>query len=133
MNPPAASPHFRKTLLACGIAAIVESLIVVAITEPPILIFVLGPLVFLFVIALRRRSHAVRARRIHGVAVGVGTFGIASFVVAFLMGRNNPEPVSPPLATMIVPLVQWAIILWVWIAISRQESAEKRQNQPPSA
>ena len=126
MNPPAASPHFRKTILACGITAVVETLIVVTLTEPPLLLFVLGPLLFLVVIAWRRRTHAVRSRRIHGVAVGVGTFGIAALGVAFLTSRNRPDPDSPPLAPMIVPLVQWAIILWIWIAISRQESAEKR-------
>ena len=133
MNPPVAVPYFRKTLLACGIAAAVESLILVSIAEPALLLFVLGPLAFLLVIAWRRRTHLARARRILGVAVGVAAFGIAGLGVAFLMHQNNPQPDSPPLAPTFVPLAQWLVVIYVWIAIARQESREKRENQPPSA
>jgi hypothetical protein len=127
------SPFFRKTLLACGITAAVESVILLNITEPPILLFALGPLAFLILIAWRRRSHPARSRRLQGVAVGIGTFGIAALAVAFLMHRNNPQPEELPLAPAAVPVVQWIAVIWVWLAMSRAESAEKRQKTPASS
>src|SRR5262245_22118469 len=120
------APHFRKTLLGCGIAAAVETLLVLSISEPAILFFVLGPLAFVIVIAWRRRTHLARSRRIHGVAVGIASFGIAMFGVAFLMHRRDPQADSAPVAPLIVPLVQWLVVLYVWIAIARAESREKQ-------
>lgn len=132
MTPPPISPLvLRKTFLACGITAVVEAIIVVAITEPAILLFVLGPLAFLALIAWRRRAHVARARRLHGIAVGIGMFGIASFGVAFILQRNNPAPEAVPIAPLVVPVVQWLIVLWAWIGIARQEAREKRAGAKP--
>lgn len=128
MNPD--SPFLRKTLLACGITAVVETIIVLSIAEPAILLFVLGPIAFLTLIAARRKANAARARRLHGVAVGIGMFGIASFGVAFLTHRRDAAPDAVPIAPLVVPVVQWLVVLWVWIGIARQESREKRQQLP---
>jgi hypothetical protein len=118
--------YYRKTLIACAITAVVETILVLGLAEPLVLFFVLGPLLFLVVIAARRRTHLTRIRRISGVAIGAGAFGITSFGVAFLMHRGNAQPGQVPIAPLVVPLVQWLMVLVVWITISREESRENR-------
>lgn len=129
MNPPATSPHFRKTLLACVLSAAVETVLVLALAVPMVLILALGPFLFLALIAWRRRTHVARGRRIQAVAVGIGAFGIAALAVSYLTLDPNRAPIAP----LVVPLVQWIAVLYIWIAIAREESREKRGKTPPSA
>jgi len=119
------SQFYRRTILACIITAAVETALVLSLVEPPILLFVLGPLAFLALIATRRKTHLVRIRRLHGAAVGIGMFGIASLGAAFLFRRNDPQGEALPLAPAIVPLVQWFVVLFVWVSIARAEAREK--------
>ena len=91
MTVPVVSSFANRALAACGITAVVEGLLVVAMAEPVLLLFALGPIIFLAVIVWRRRTHPTRSRRLAGVALGAGAFGIGAFVVAFLRFHNNPQ------------------------------------------
>jgi hypothetical protein len=132
VNAPT-SPFTKRTLAACLIAGVVETIVVVSAMEPVVLLFVLGPLLFLAVIAWRRRTHIDRSRRIAATAVGVAAFGIASFAVAVILQPDPPQPDRPPLAPLLVPVVQWFAVLYVWLALSKAEAREKAGNPPPSA
>ena len=131
MTIPIISPYAKRALAACGITAIVEAILVVSMTEPVLLLFALGPILFLAVIVWRRRTHPARSRRLAGVALGAGAFGIGAFAVAFLRLQTNPPPDQPSIAPLAVPLVQWIAVLFVWIAIARDESREQRANASP--
>ena len=131
MTVPAVSSFANRALAACGITAVVEGLLVVAMAEPVLLLFALGPIIFLAVIVWRRRTHPTRSRRLAGVALGAGAFGIGAFVVAFLRFHNNPQADQASIAPLAVPLVQWIAVLFVWIAIARDESREQRANAIP--
>ena len=132
MTVPAVSPFAKRALAACGITAVVEAILVVSMAEPPVLLlFALGPILFLAVIVWRRRTHPTRSRRLAGVALGAGAFGIGAFVVAFLRFHNNPQADQASIAPLAVPLVQWIAVLFVWIAIARDESREQRANATP--
>lgn len=112
------SPFAKRALAACGITAVVEGLLVVAMAEPVLLLFALGPILFLAVIVWRRRSHPTRSRRLAGAALGAGAFGIVAFAVAYFRFQESIAP-------LMVPLAQWIIVLYFWIAIAREESREK--------
>ena len=131
MTVPAVSSFAKRALAACGITAVVEGLLVVAMAEPVLLLFALGPIIFLAVIVWRRRTHPARSRRLAGVALGAGAFGIGAFVVAFLRFQANPQADQPSIAPLAVPLLQWIAVLFVWIAIARDESREQRANATP--
>ena len=133
MTVPIISPYSKRALAACGITAIVEAILVVSMTEPVpvLLLFALGPILFLAVIVWRRRTHPTRSRRLAGVAIGAGAFGIGAFAVAFLRLQTNSPPDQPSIAPLAVPLVQWIAVLFVWIAIARDESREQRANASP--
>ena len=125
MTVPVVSSFANRALAACGITAVVEGLLVVAMAEPVLLLFALGPILFLAVIVWRRRTHPTRSRRLAGAAFGAGAFGIVAFAVAWFRFRDNPQPDQPSIAPLMVPLAQWIVVLYFWIAIAREESREK--------
>lgn len=131
MTVPIISPFAKRALAACGITAVVEGILVVSMAEPVLLLFAIGPIIFLAVIVWRRRTHPTRSRRLAGVAIGAGAFGIGAFAVAFLRFQTNPQPDQPSIAPLAVPLLQWIAVLFVWIAIARDESREQRANPIP--
>ncbi|HEY3789404.1 MAG TPA: hypothetical protein VGL71_11145 [Urbifossiella sp.] len=131
MNTTSSLHQVRRTLAICGIAAVVESALSLSMAEPVLLLFVLGPLLFLGIIVWRRRTHPTRTRRLAGVALGVGAFGIAAFGVACYQFHANPDR-HPSIAPLAVPLVQWIMVIFIWLSISREESREKREKSLPS-
>jgi len=120
----------KRALAACGIAAIVESILLLQLAEPVLLLLELGPLLFLVVVVWRRRAHRVRTQRLAGLALGVGAFGIVALAVGCFYPRKNPD--QPSVAPLFVPLTQWFTILFVWFKMVREESWEKRQKPPLS-
>lgn len=117
----------KRTLAACAIAAVVESLLTLTIAEPVLIVFVAGPFAFLAALAWRRRTHPSRTQRLATIALGIGTFGIAAFAIACYQSRAGAQPGGPSIAPLAVPLVQWLIIIAAWIALVREESREKRR------
>ena len=126
------TPFAKRSLVACGIAAVVEAILMLTMAEPVLLAFVVGPMAFLAVLTWRRRTHPSRSQRLATVALGAGAFGIAAFGVACYQHRAIAQPDQPSIAPLVVPLVQWIAILVVWIALSREESREKREKPPVS-
>jgi hypothetical protein len=119
----------KRALAICLLTAVVESVLLLMIAEALLLFFVLGPIAFLAILVGRRKVHAERTRRLAGLSMGIGAFGIAAMAVACFQ-QLPPDRAS--VAPLVVPVVQWLAILYVWISISRQESREKREKMPPS-
>jgi hypothetical protein len=119
----------KRSLAACGIATVVETVLLLQIAEPVLLLFVLGPLLFLAVIVWRRRTHLPRSQRLAGLSLGISTFGIVALAVDWFYPRKNPD--QPTIAPLFVPLTQWLTILFVWFKMVREESREKREKLPP--
>ncbi len=128
----AMTPFAKRSLVACGITAVVESILTLTVAEPVLLPFVIGPMAFLAVLTWRRRTHLSRSQRLATVAIGVGALGIAAFGVACYQRQAIAQPDQPSIAPLVVPLVQWIAILVVWLALSREESREKREKPPVS-
>jgi hypothetical protein len=127
------TPFAKRTLAICLLTAGVETILVLTKAKPVVLLFVLGPPVFLAVIVWRRRTHPIRTRRLATVALATGAFGIAALAVASYQARLQPNPEKAVLAPLAVPLVQWVLVLFVWISLAREESREKREKTGASS
>src|SRR5205814_842842 len=127
------TPFAKRTLAVCLLTAVVETVLLLTLAEPVLLLFVLGPLAFLAVLVWRRRAHLLRTRRLASIAVGIGAFGIAAFGVASYQNHMQPNPEQAAVAPLAVPLVQWLVVIFVWVALAREEAREKREKPPASS
>jgi hypothetical protein len=89
--------------------------------------FLVGPLLFLGVMAWRRRGHPGRSRLLFGVAAvcAVGGFGVLGFNL-YRFSTDEAFRRKPNMAGLLVPLVQWIIIVAIWLGLVIQEAREKR-------
>ena len=125
----------RYTMLLSFLTSIVEVILAVAIgrawspggVQEIFLVFLAGPPVFLALIAWRRCTHADRSRLLFGVALFVELPALAILLYDYLQFRSEPAGEhathSHPL---IIPLVQWIVVLVVWIVLAIREGREKR-------
>lgn len=95
--------------------------------------FLLGPPLFLALAAWRRRTHPTRSRVLFGVAVVLAAGGLG--VLGFDLYRYGSDPQFRRTANMnrvLVPVVQWAVLVAVWVIMTAQEMREKRaaKNRP---
>ncbi len=97
--------------------------------------FLVGPPLFLALLAWRRREHPVRSRLLFGVAVVIAVGGLS--VLGFNLYRFRTDPqfrLSPNMSGVLVPLVQWGVIMvvWVWLVVaeSREKQATAKAAQP---
>ena len=125
------TPFAKRAFAACGIAAVVESVLLLQLAEPVLLLFELGPLLFLAIVVWRRRTHRLRTQRLASLALGIGAFGIVALAVDCFYPRKQPD--QPGIAPLFVPLTQWFTIMFVWLKLVREESREKRQQPPHSS
>lgn len=89
--------------------------------------FLVGPLLFLALTAWRRRTHPTRSRLLFYVTVAVAAGGL--IVLGTDLYRFNTDVQfrrAPNMHGVLVPVVQWVVILVVWLWLVIQESREKR-------
>jgi len=89
--------------------------------------FLIGPPLFLAMLVWRRREHASRSRLLFIVAVAIAVGGLGA--LGFNLYRFSTDPnfrKTPNMYGVIVPLVQWGIILSIWLWLVVQEGREKR-------
>lgn len=89
--------------------------------------FLVGPLLFLALTALRRRTHPTRSRLLLYVTVAVAIGGL--IVLGTDLYRFNTDVQfrrTPNMHGVRVPVVQWVVILVVWLWLVIQEGREKR-------
>jgi len=96
-------------------------------TLVPQLAFVAGPLLFVALLAWLRQNHFTRSRFLFWVALvaAIGGLGIlgADYVRFCNEPPNNHASHAHPL---IVPIVQWVVVMVAWIFLVIQEGREKR-------
>jgi hypothetical protein len=93
----------------------------------PQLTFVAGPLLFPAVLALRRRNHPARSRFLFwvGLVTAVGGLGVLGFDYVYF--RNGPpNQHALPVHPLIVPIVQWVVVMATWIVLVVQEGRERQ-------
>ena len=98
--------------------------------------FLVGPLLFLALTAWRRRAHPARSRVLFWVAVAVPVGVMTVFGIDFYRHSTDAKfRQTPNMHGVLVPIVQWVVILVVWLWLVVQESHEKRaaKNRTQSA
>lgn len=94
--------------------------------------FLVGPPLFLALSAWRRRAHPVRSKLLFWVAVGVAVGGLGALGVEAYRFTTDPEfRKTPSVTRMLVPVVQWAVILVVWVYLVLQEMRDRRAAKNP--
>jgi hypothetical protein len=89
--------------------------------------FLAGPPLFLAMLVWRRRKHVKRTKVLFFIAVLIAVGGLG--VLGFSLYRFNTDPQfrkAPNMWGLIVPLVQWGVVMVVWLWLVVQESLEKR-------
>lgn len=94
--------------------------------------FLAGPLLFVGLLAWRRRGHAGRARALFAVAAACALGGSIALGWRAFRFHTVPEArLEPSNSGLVVPLVQWAVVLlvWGWLVIgeARERRAAKQQ------
>jgi hypothetical protein len=132
------SPFARYTMLLSFFSAIIEVILALAIgrawspggVQEIFLVFLAGPPIFLALIAWRRCTHADRSRFLFVLALIVELPALAILLYDYIQFRSEPAGEhathSHPL---IIPLVQWIVILVIWIVLAVREGREKRAKQ----
>ena len=136
--------HAREAISLAAAAALGEALLqALMITDWSqvgsvafVLAFLVGPPLFLALLAWRRRDHAARSRVLSGVAgvVAVGGLGVLGLDL-YRFSTDAQFRRTPNMHGLIVPLVQWGVIVAVWLWLVIQEGREKRaaKNRAQSA
>ena len=89
--------------------------------------FLVGPPLFLALLAWRRRTHPARSRLLFGAAVLVAVGGLGMLGFDLYRFRTDPQfRKTPNMNGVIVPFVQWGLIVVVWLGLVIQEGQEKR-------
>ena len=93
----------------------------------PQLAFMVGPLLFLVLLAWRRRNHLTRSRFLFGLALVAAVGGLGVLGVDYIRFCNEPPNSHTSHAhPLIVPIVQWVLVMVAWIFLAIQEGREKR-------
>jgi hypothetical protein len=90
-------------------------------------VFLIGPPLFLAVLAWRRQNHPARSRLLFGVTAIIAVGGLS--VLGLDLYRFSTDPQfrkTPSMNGQLVPLVQWALVVAVWLYLVVQEGREKR-------
>lgn len=120
-------------------AAIVQVLLARAAVESQLpvgvwmflLAFLAGPLLFLALLAWRRRDHSARCGLLLGISLLVAVCGIAIHGYDYFFSgpsdqrRRSANPVM-------LPAMQWAAVLAVWVGLVIRESRDKRAYENPA-
>lgn len=94
--------------------------------------FLVGPPLFLALSAGRRRTHPARSKLLFWVAVGVAVGGLGALgVEAYRYSTDAAFRKTPSVTRMLVPVVQWAVILVVWVYLVLQEMRDRRAAKNP--
>jgi len=93
----------------------------------PQLAFVAGPLLFVALLAWRRRNHLTRSRFLFWLALVIAVGGLGILGSDYLRFCNEPPNNRASRAhPLIVPIVQWVVVMAAWIILVIQEGREKR-------
>ncbi|HEV3437765.1 MAG TPA: hypothetical protein VG122_10425 [Gemmata sp.] len=91
------------------------------------LAFVAGPLFFLALLAWRRRDHPARSRFLLWLALVVAVGGLGILGSDYVRFCNEPPNSHASHAhPLIVPIVQWVVVMAAWIFLVIQEGREER-------
>lgn len=126
--------HARETISLAVAAALGEAALLACMTDwsqpgANLLVhgFLVGPPLFLALTAWRRRTHRDRSRVMFGVAVAVAVGGLGTLgIELYRFGTDPAFRRTPSMARTLVPVVQWAVILVVWVYLTFQEMKERR-------
>lgn len=127
--------HARGTVLLAGVAAIGEAALAALMTSDwsavganaLLFAFLVGPLLFLALTAWRRRAHAPRSRVLFFAAVACTVGGLGVLGIDFYRFRTDAQfRQTPNMHGVLVPFVQWVVVVAVWLWLVVQEGREKR-------
>jgi hypothetical protein len=125
-----------RVVAVCGLAAAGELGLWLAALDAPAAVlpaglllaaFLVGPVLFLALLAWRRKGHPVRPRRFLVLALLLAAVGLG--VLGWDCYRYRTDPEFRTVRNMngvVVPLVQWAAVLAVWVGVVVRETREKR-------
>ena len=128
-------PHAVRTVVLCAVTAVGELALMAGVTPEMsgffpgglvIVGFVAGPPLFLALMAWRRRGHAARSRVLFVVAVVVAVMGLGLLGSDFYRNRTDAQfRLKPGRNPMLLPLVQWLVVLAAWVPIVIAERRER--------
>ena len=128
----------RYTLLNSILSSVAAVTLAVAIApawapagiQPFVLVFLAGPPLFLALLAWRRREHPERSLFLNKLVILVTIPGLAILLYDYFRFRNEPPGEhAQHLHPLIIPLVQWVVVLVYWIVMAIREGREKRADQ----
>jgi hypothetical protein len=129
------TPYALRTLTLCVVAAGSEVIIALAakgdkspnrLTVPQ-LAFVAGPLLFLALLAWRRRRNPACSRLLFWVALMTAICGLLLPGFNYLLARiDRPNRSASGAYPLIVPLIQWVVVMGTWVALAIQEGRGKQ-------
>jgi uncharacterized membrane protein len=94
---------------------------------PVLLGFLAGPMAFLALLAWRRRTHPARSRLLFWLTVVLAAAGVGVLAADFARFRAEEAGRHARHAhPVLVPLVQWAVVMLVWFGLVYREGREKR-------
>ncbi|HEY1189676.1 MAG TPA: hypothetical protein VGE74_18660 [Gemmata sp.] len=126
--------YAREALSLAVASALGEAALLALVTDwaqvgPNVLVFgfLIGPLLFLALTVWRRRTHPARSKVLFGVALGIAVAGLGALGVDSYRFQTDPAfRQTPSVTRMLVPVVQWAVILVVWVWLVAQEMKDRR-------
>lgn len=131
--------HAREAISLAVAAAVGEAALLACMTDwsqpgANLLVhgFLVGPPLFLALTAWRRRAHPQRSRVLFGVAVVVAVGGLGALGVELYRFSTDAQfRCTPSMTRVVVPLVQWAVILavWVWLVFGEMKDRRAAKNR----
>lgn len=93
--------------------------------------FLVGPPLFLALLAWRRRTHPGRSRLLFAITILIAIGGLGALGINLYRFNTDPQfRKTPNMIGLIVPLVQWGVILAIWVFLAVAEGREKRGQAP---
>jgi len=91
------------------------------------LAFMAGPLLYLAVLAWRRRNYAARSRFLFWLTIILVCGGLGFLGIGYVQFRHaQPNQVTWRAHPLIVPVVQWVVVVVTWLVLVIQEGREKQ-------
>ena len=98
--------------------------------NPIFLVFLAGPLVFLALVAWRRRERPSTSKLLFRLALLLAVPAVLLLLNDYLRFRIEPPGEHAPHARpLVVPLVQWIVLLVVWAVLVIREGRAKRAQE----